>query len=162
MKAHVTLIGLALAYMPCATNLEAQETPGPCPSVYPTPRVGHYAEVVFSNPQGERMPIRFAVVGEEEIGGLQHYWIEVVSVPPAIGGEVIVQMLVPYYPFENADIAGYVVKMPGQPAQRVPNDLRDDDRSNPRSARALQRRQRLPRGGGSAPGIPATEQKYSY
>jgi hypothetical protein len=125
MKALVTLLGLSLACLPYAIHLKAQDTRGPCPNVYPMPRVGHYAEVVFSNPQGERMPIRFAIVGEEEVGGVPHYWIEVVSVPPAIGAEVIVQMLVPYYPFENADIADYVVKMPGQPAQRVPKKMLD-------------------------------------
>ena len=123
MKSHVARIALALMGLLFAGDLYAQGTGGPCPNVYPEPQVGHFADVVFSNPQDERMPTRFAVVGEEKVNGVTHYWIEVISVPPAVGAQVIVQMLVPFYPFENSDIAGYIVKMPGQSAQRVPVEL---------------------------------------
>ncbi len=71
------------------------------------------------------MEIRFAVVGSEPVEGRTHYWIEVVSAPPEIGENVIVQMLVPYYPFEHQDLKGYIVKMPGAPARQVPQDLLD-------------------------------------
>jgi hypothetical protein len=100
-----------------------QERAAPCPDIYPEPKVGHYADVRFTNADGESMVIRFAVVGAEEVAGQTHYWIEVVSAPPSVGGVVIVKMLVPYYPFENEDIKGYVVKMPGQPALRVPQEM---------------------------------------
>ncbi len=101
----------------------AQESAGPCPEIYPRPSVGDYAAVRFTNADGESMTIRFAVVGAEPVDGRQHYWVEVVSAPPGVGGTVIAQMLVPYYPFENDDIKGYIVKMPGQPALRVPKEM---------------------------------------
>lgn len=123
MKSHATRIALALTGLLVAGELHAQGAGGPCPNVYPEPQVGHFADVVFSNAQDERMPIRFAVVGEEKVDGVTHYWIEVISVPPAVGAQVIVQMLLPFYPFENSDIAGYIVKVPGQPAQRVPVEM---------------------------------------
>jgi hypothetical protein len=69
------------------------------------------------------MLIRFAVVGSEVVAGRQHYWIEVISAPPVIGDNVIVQMLVPHYPFDHQDLKAYIVKMPGAPARRVPDDL---------------------------------------
>lgn len=103
--------------------LQAQDPERPCPEVYPEARVGEYAVMRFANADGERMEIRFAIVGEEEVDGVTHYWMEVVSAPPTIGGDVIAQLLVPYYPFENSDIKGYIVKMPGQPAQRIPQEL---------------------------------------
>jgi hypothetical protein len=134
MKARATLLGLASICWPLAGGLHAQGTGGPCPDLYPTPQVGHYAEVVFSNAQQERMSIRFAIVGEERVGDIQHYWIEVVSVPPLLGEEVIVQMLVPYYPFDNKDIKGYIVKMPGNLPQRVPLQMLEalgDSQSGP-------------------------------
>jgi len=123
MKLNAASIALALTGLLVASDLAAQGDDGPCPNVYPAPQVGHFADVIFSNDEDEQMPIRFAVVGKENVDGVTHYWIEVLSVPPAVGAQVIVQMLVPFYPFENSDIAGYIVKMPGQPAQRVPVEM---------------------------------------
>jgi hypothetical protein len=79
--------------------------------------------MMFTNASGESMIIRFAIIGEEEVGGIAHFWMEVVSTPPAVGDEVIAQMLIPYYPFENEDIKGYIIKMPGQPPQLVPQRM---------------------------------------
>lgn len=97
------------------------QTAGPCPYVYPDPQVGHYAEIEFSNEDG-RIPIRFAVVGKEDVDGQPHYWVEFLSEPPTLQGTVIVQILVASYPFDQSDIKGYVVKMRDGPAQSVPRD----------------------------------------
>jgi hypothetical protein len=69
------------------------------------------------------MPVRFAVVGEQDVFGRPHYWVEIVSVPPRVEDTVVVQMLVPHYPFESASLRGYVVRMPGQPAIRFPEEM---------------------------------------
>lgn len=104
-------------------TLAAQEQSRPCPNLYPQPKVGEFAELQFTNAADESMLIRFAVVDSEMVDGKQDYWIEVISAPPVIGDNVIVQMLVPYYPFESQDLDAYIVKMPGAPAQKVPEDL---------------------------------------
>lgn len=95
----------------------------PCPFLYPDPQIGHFAEVEFSDPEEGRMTIRFAVIGDEKVEGREHYWIEVASSPPGAEGNVIAQMLVPGYPFEQKDIKGYIVKLPGKRAQRMPERM---------------------------------------
>lgn len=119
MKAAL-LVTLLLAL---SAELTAQVPAGPCPDLYREPQVGHYAELRFTNAADESMEIRFAIVGEESIDGRGYYWMEVVSAPPAVGAPVIAQMLIPHYPFEQAEIEGYVVKMPGQPALRMPRQM---------------------------------------
>jgi hypothetical protein len=106
-----------------SASLLAQDEGAPCPNLYANPKVGHYAELQFTNATGESMLIRFAVVGSEMLDGREHYWIEVISAPPVIGDNVIVQMLVPHYPFDHRDLKAYIVKMPGAPARKVPDDL---------------------------------------
>lgn len=118
-----TLLFLALFQATTASFLAAQEEAGPCPNLYPNPKVGEYAELQFTNTADESMLIRFAVVGSEVLDAREYYWIEVISAPPVIGDNVIVQMLVPHYPFDQQELKGYVVKMPGAPAQKVPQDL---------------------------------------
>ncbi|NIR42811.1 MAG: hypothetical protein GWN99_02955 [Gemmatimonadetes bacterium] len=103
--------------------LTAQSSAGPCPGMYPAPRVGEYAELRFRSSEQGTMPVRFAVVGEEDVFGRPHYWIEIVSVPPAVQDTVVVQMLVPHYPFEQNSLRGYIVRMPGQPAIRFPEEM---------------------------------------
>lgn len=118
-----TLALFALSLTATAAALHGQDEGGPCPNLYAAPRVGHYAELQFTNSAGESMLIRFAVVRSEMVDGREHYWIEVISAPPVIGDNVIVQMLVPHYPFDHQDLKAYIVKMPGAPARKVPEDL---------------------------------------
>jgi hypothetical protein len=120
MRLYTRALLLAISWQLLAEPLQAQDSGSPCPAVYPAPRVGDYARMMFTNEAGESMLIRFAIVGQDDVQGKPHYWMEVVYAPPEIGDDVIAQMLVPYYPFENEDIRGYVVQMPGQPPQRVP------------------------------------------
>jgi hypothetical protein len=122
MLGNVTIFSLALALL-WPGGQRVQDEGGPCPDVYPEPKLGHYADMKFTNAAGESMMIRFAIVGEEVVEGRTHYWLEVVSVPPSVGGTVIAQMLVPYYPFDNEDLQGYVIKMPGRPAAKVPREM---------------------------------------
>lgn len=119
-RAFLPLVFLSAA---TASFSAAQQETGPCPNLYPNPKVGEFAELQFTNAADESMLIRFAVVGSEMSDGGEHYWIEVISAPPVIGDNVIVQMLVPHYPFDNQDIEAYIVKMPGVPARKVPQDL---------------------------------------
>ena len=119
MKAHA-IIGTLTVMVPAWAGVLIGQDGAPCPEIYPNPQIGHYAEVEFADAEQGRVPIRFAVIGEEEVDGRTHYWIEILSEPPSVQGSVIAQMLVPAYPFDQQDIRGYIVKMPGRPAQRVP------------------------------------------
>lgn len=122
MKRHTALLALILAAT-TRGGLFAQEPGGPCPYIYPAPEVGEYADLRFSSPEQPSMIIRFAIVGSEQVERKTYYWMEVVSAPPAVGGTVVAQMLVPYYPFERRDIRGYIVEMPGQPPRRMPQEM---------------------------------------
>jgi hypothetical protein len=124
MKRHIALLTLMFAAT-TRGELFAQEPGGPCPYIYPAPKVGEYADLRFSSPEQPSMIIRFAIVSSEQIEGRTYYWMEVVSAPPAVGGTVVAQMLVPYYPFEQQDIKGYIVEMPGQPPRRMPQEIID-------------------------------------
>ena len=123
MKTRAVVVMLAAASV-AFESLDAQGT-GPCPFVYPSPQVGEYAELEFSDSAQGRVTMRFAVVGRESIAGQAHYWIEIVSAPPTAEGTVIAQMLVPSYPFDRQDIKGYIVKLPGKVAQRMPQQMID-------------------------------------
>ncbi len=123
MKAHVILLCIAAATATPGGGLYAQAAESPCPEVYPAPQVGDYAELRFTNVEDESMTIRFAVVGTETVKGGTHYWIEVITIPPALGEPVIAKMLVPYYPFEFKDVKSYIVQMPGQPPRKAPQEM---------------------------------------
>ena len=130
MKTRAKLLVLVIACL-AHHGLSAQESSRPCPYLYPTPRIGDYADLRFTTPEHGSMIIRFAIVGSEQVDGQTYYWMEVVSAPPAVGGTVIAQMLVPYYPFEQRDIKGYVVQVPGQPPRRMPQQMIDMMRADP-------------------------------
>lgn len=119
MKAHSLLALVALA----GFGLAGGQTGGPCPYIYPDPEVGEYAELQLTSPAQGAMNVRFAMVGTESVDQVTHYWLEVISTPPAVGAPVIAQMLVPHYPFERGDIQAYIVQLPGQPPLRVPQEM---------------------------------------
>jgi hypothetical protein len=122
MRAKAIYAAMVLGGLAAGDGLRAQN-PGPCPGMYPAPAIGDYAELRFNSPDQGSMPVRFAIVGEQEVFGRAHHWIEFVSVPPMVGDTVIVQILVPGYPFEQTDIRGYVFKMPGGPPMRIPDSM---------------------------------------
>jgi hypothetical protein len=90
--------------------------------MYPSPQIGDYAELRFTG-DTLSMPVRFTIVGEDDVEGQKHYWVEFVSVITNGVDTVIVQMLVPNYPFETTDLKGYIVQMPGQPPIRIPDEM---------------------------------------
>jgi len=121
LRALIAAASIAAAIV--APSRATAQPAGPCPEIYPDPVVGEYARVRFVSAEGDRSLIRFAVVGTDTADGGQHYWVEVVSEPPGMSGEVVVQMLIPFYPFDTQDIKGYIVQMPGAVPQRVPRQL---------------------------------------
>ena len=126
MKARVFPLLLAAIGLLVAGALSAQTAADYCARIYPSPQVGDYAELEIHEPGQASMDIRFAVVGRESVDERDHFWIEVVTappVPPAAGVTVIVQMLVPGWPFQLSEIQGYVIKVTGEPARKLPLEM---------------------------------------
>lgn len=123
MKALVFPLLLAATGVIVAGPLSAQTAAEYCAQIYPSPQVGEYAELEINDPSQGSMDIRFAVVGLESMDEKDHYWMEVVTVLPATGMTVIVQMLVPGWPFQLSEISGYVIKVTGEPPQKLPLEM---------------------------------------
>lgn len=100
----------------------AQSLPDLCRSLG-TVRVGQWAEYRLTaqdmGPQPAQM--RFAIVGSEAVNGKDHQWFEM-KIDMA-QGSMVMQLLVPNWPYTDGDVAGIVVKAPGQPAMRLPPQM---------------------------------------
>lgn len=86
-------------------------------------RVGQWAAYEVTAPQmgGGPAEMRFAIVGTEAVDGNEHYWYEMKMASPE--GEMILQFLVPEYPFDQRDIKDLVMKGGDQPAMRMPEQM---------------------------------------
>jgi hypothetical protein len=82
--------------------------------------VGQWAEYEIASDQGKATS-RFAVVGTEEAAGTEHFWYETRMESPM--GAMIMQLLIPSYPYEQSDIKQAVLKMGDQPAMVVPDQM---------------------------------------
>lgn len=84
--------------------------------------VGHWAEYrVSASDPGESMTLRNAIVGTEDVDGVTHYWHE--TRMAGADGSIVMQMLVPGYPFKTEDIRRAVMKMGEEPATEVPDQM---------------------------------------
>lgn len=85
--------------------------------------VGQWAEYSVTVPEMGDQPfqIRMAIVGEEAKDGTPHYWYEMKMDTPQ--GKMIVQSLVPGWPYEQAQIAGMIMKAGDQPAMRMSDQM---------------------------------------
>jgi len=82
--------------------------------------VGQWAEYEIVLDQGKATS-RFAVVGTEEASGKEHYWYETRMESPM--GDMIMQLLIPSFSYEQSDIKKAVVKMGDQPAMIVSDQM---------------------------------------
>jgi hypothetical protein len=99
--------------------LAAQDQAAACAAVVDT-EVGYWAEFDLSGaPNDEVSSLRFAIV--ERPDEADKTWYEFSAVTNQ--GPVIVQLDVPSWPFETTDVTGVIVKMAGQPAMRLPNEM---------------------------------------
>jgi hypothetical protein len=82
--------------------------------------VGQWAEYEIASDQGKATS-RFAVVGTEEAAGKEHFWYETRMESPM--GAMIMQLLVPSYPYQQSEVQQAVVKMGDQPAMIVSEQM---------------------------------------
>ncbi len=123
MRLAITVAGLTLATALGSVRSLAQETSNICREIFRTPAVGDYAELHFSSARSDDLDIRFAVVGSEDVNGQPHYRMEIVLSRPGSQEQMITQLLVPSYPFDVKDVKDYVLKLPDQPATRMPQPM---------------------------------------
>ncbi len=98
----------------------ASTQPQAC-EILPDPQMGHWALYQVQDPEIGTMDMRMAIVGREEVDGEPRYWVEMKMSTPQ--GEMIMQVLVPRYPYDAADISQMIMKGPGQPAMRMPEQM---------------------------------------
>ena len=80
--------------------------------------VGHWAAYEFSGVPGQDVSsVRFAIVESEG----EDFWYEFSAATSE--GAVIVQLLVPGFPFQPADIRQVVMKAGDQPAMKLPSQM---------------------------------------
>jgi hypothetical protein len=105
---------LALSACVMALPLSAQSATEVCEALGGL-EVGQWVEYQVSSPQGQ-MTMRQALVGTDTRAGTEYLRLETKMNAPQMGGEMIMQMLITSYPYEQADIQELVLKAPGQPA----------------------------------------------
>ena len=113
------LITLLCALPLAAPAAQAQDV---CSSITSL-TVGQWAEYNVTVPEMGNQPfqVRMAIIGEEPKEGTPHYWYEMKMAAPQ--GNMIIQALVPGWPYEPAQIAGMVMKSGDQPAMRMSDQM---------------------------------------
>lgn len=114
---------LAGAMLAVAAPLAAQDAAKLCMAIGHMQN-GQWAEFETDakGPNGERIEgFRFAVVGDEDVGGTSHLWYEFSARTEQ--GPLIVQFLVPGFPFEPTDIRSMVMKAGDDPAVKLPKQM---------------------------------------
>lgn len=113
MRITTTLLSLSVM----AGASVAQDLPDACSQLADV-TVGQFAEYRLNSPQmGGPVDIRIAIVGTEDVDGASFQWHEMKMSMPQ--GEMVLQMLVPGFPYDPNEVAKLVMKGPGQPAMEM-------------------------------------------
>ena len=130
MRSPIRFLVLATVLSALAASTVAASGLGPLCEENRQLTVGEWAKYAIDAPfLQDRMEARYAVVGAEAVEGTEHYWLEL-QVPTA-GGDMILQFLVPGYPFDESNVAKAIAKMnPELPAMEYPAEFGASMRSN--------------------------------
>jgi hypothetical protein len=111
-------VTLALAgFVVLASGLQAQDRAALCSAVG-NATVGDWASYEFTDAGAETAgTLRFAVVNRDA----SDFWYEMKAATAE--GEVLIQMLVPAFPFTPDQVTEVIFKAPGQPAMRLPSQM---------------------------------------
>lgn len=100
-------------------QLTAQDLADACSAVTNS-ETGYWAQFDLEGmPSDEVTSLRFALI--ERAGESNPTWYEFQA--ETNQGQVTVQLDVPGWPFDSDDVAGVIVKMAGQPAMRMPDEM---------------------------------------
>lgn len=111
MRQMIYAVGLLAA---TALPAQAQDV---CSQYRPTPTVGSWAEYKTSR-GGQEGSMRMAIVGREKRDGKDAVWFEMSNDTPR--GKMVMEALVPGFPYESESVLEMVVKRGDQPAMKVP------------------------------------------
>ncbi len=118
MPRRVPLLAAALLAV-VVPDLSAQDQSNACSAVSNS-KVGYWAAFDVEGAAAAQLSaLRFALV--ERNDEANSTWYEFSA--ETNQGAVVVQLDVPGWPFETTDIKGAIVKMAGQPAMRLPNEM---------------------------------------
>lgn len=112
MQIQATTVALALAAFPFG-GLEAQQA-NPC-EAFGRVDVGSWTELQVIGGNADGSKLRFAVVSKEQA----KYWYEIRTIDKK-GNTVVLQVLVPGFPFEGKDIDGMIMAKGTDQPMRVP------------------------------------------
>ena len=118
MLRRVSLAAAALLLF-AVPHLAAQDQASACAAVMAS-EVGYWAEFDVEGSTAEEVSaLRFALI--ERDGESNPNWYEFHA--ETNQGPVTVQMDIPSWPFQPADVKGIILKAPGQPAMRMPEEM---------------------------------------
>ncbi len=80
--------------------------------------VGQWAAYRVDGFGGVRVDTRYAIVGRESVEGQDQYWLEL-----ELPGGMMMQMLIPSYPFPPESVRRVVVKIGDGPAMEYPEEM---------------------------------------
>ena len=80
--------------------------------------VGQWAAYRVDGFGGVRLDTRYAIVGQEPVEGEDQYWLEL-----ELPGGMMMQMLIPSYPFPPESVRRVVVKIGDGPAMEYPEEM---------------------------------------
>ena len=116
-----TVLMISVALVSGAVTLSAQSLVEACEALGHI-TVGQWAEYQISSPDPQANgQARFAIVDMEEVDGKGYYWHEMRMAAPM--GTMVIQMLVPSYPYSSSEIHSAVMQMGDQPAMAVPDQM---------------------------------------
>lgn len=109
----LALVGIVIG----VTGAQAQDRDAICNSVG-NAEVGDWSSYDFTDPEsGQDGTLRFAVVNRDGSDS----WYEMQAATAE--GDVIIQMLVPAFPFTPDQVTEVIFKATGQPAMRMPSEM---------------------------------------
>ena len=115
-RAYLAAVALLLFAVP---QLAAQDQAAVCENMMQA-EVGYWAEFNLEGTSAEDVSsLRFALI--ERAGETNPNWYEFHAETDQ--GPVTIQMDVPDWPFEASQVAGMILKAPGQPAMRMPQEM---------------------------------------
>ena len=116
------LLLATVASMLCTSAMAASDLGGLCDGTQQV-TVGEWAKFATDVPfLADKLEARYAIVGTEAFDGKDHYWLEV-DIPTG-AGSMIMQLLVPGYPYDPSTVRKTVAKMsPDLPAMEYPQAL---------------------------------------
>ena len=110
---------LALGALPAGSV--AQNAAYDCAAFQP-PRNGNWSSYQVTGPRLKSPALmRFAIVGNEEVQGANHIWYELKM--DATEGSMVMQFLVPAYPFDPSQVKTMVMKAGNEPAMVMPEEM---------------------------------------